>query len=220
MRKSKELAFLHFLTYSKKQNKNLSPFHSNIDIEDLEKNIALDKIKIKEFLTQLKDDNFLNFKEINQKNFSIDFNFTEQKLLDFITPYRVDSILETTQHFIFKYIHLFDFKMTSSLSIEIAKEIQPLIEKDPNFDISQALKTYLIKGKQLPEIKDYFSKLLLTLSDNIEEEDQEILENIIYLFIALAFEDNPFVITLFLCRISIQLEAIKKGVSWDNLLNF
>lgn len=219
MKKSKELAFLNFLQYMEKKDKNPNSQHYNVNIRNLEKILSLNESQIIEFLTQLKDDLFLDFIKTEAGDLSINFKLEPQKFSNFVPSYKVDYIIKKIQYFVFKYISLFHFELGSSFSIDVAKKIGHFIENDPNYDISEILRVSLIKGKQIPEIKEYFARVLITLCDNIEDEDQYILEYIIYSFIVISFEDNPFVITLFLCRISIQLEAIKKDISWKNLLD-
>lgn len=218
MKKSKELAFLNFLRFSYPQENNFSSYKKDFDIDDIQDKMDINKKVLTKFLNQLKKDDFLDFSKLGEDKFKIEFKITFEKLLEFINPHELDSTIEEIEEFVFKYIHLFDFQATSTFAINTAQQVYPILEKDPNADISSHINSTLVSAAKLPETQKYVARLLFTLSDEIEKVDQKTFESIFFYFFTVPFENNPFVTTLFLFRLSLQLEALKKQVKWENII--
>lgn len=219
MKKTKELAFLNFLKHTSSNTINFQNEHVIFSFKDLEEKMELDKKNISIFLSQLKNDSFLDITELSKDDFSVHFHMNFKRLFDFINPHDFEDIIEEIYHFISKYSVDLNLNFSSDFIIETAKKAYPLIEKNPNYDISPIIREGVQKVLLHTQVELYLAKILFSLSDKIDDEDQEVYENIIYYFLTLPYEDNPFLTTFFFSKVVIQLEAIKKGVKWDNVLD-
>lgn len=220
MKKTKELAFLNFLKHTTPNIIDFQNDHVTFSIKDLESKMELDKKTISDFLTELKKHNFLDITELSKDTFDIYFHVTYNTLMDFINPHDIDEILEEIYYFISKYSFDLNFNFVSKSLFETAETIYPLIQKDPNYDISPIIRQSIKNFSQKTHVELYFAKLLFSLSDKIDDVDQKIYENIFYYFLTLPYEDNPFITTLFLSKVFIQIEAISNGITWDKVLDF
>lgn len=220
MKKTKELAFLNFLKHTTPTIIDFQNDHVTFSINDLENKMELDKKEISNFLAELKNHNFLDITELSKDTFNIHFHVTYNTLMDFINPHDIDEILEDIYYFISKYSFELNFDFVSKSIFDATKEIYPLIKNDPNCDISPIIRKSIIALSKKAHIELYFAKLLFSLSDKIEDVDQKIYENIFYYFLTLPYEDNPFITTLLLSKVFIQIEAINNGVTWDKVLDF
>ncbi len=220
MKKTKELAFLNFLKHTTPNIVDFQNSHVTFSILELESKMDLDKETISDFLNQLKQHNFLDITELSKDTFDIHFHVTYNTLMDFINPHDIDEILEEIYYFIMKYSKELNFDFVSKSLFESTKVVYPLLQKDPNYDLSPIIRESLKNLSKKAHIEFYISKLLFSFADKIEDEDQKIYENIFYYFLTLPFEDNPFLTTLFLSKLFIQIEAMNKGVTWDKVLDF
>lgn len=217
MKKSKELAFLNFLSYTCPNHINFENDDATFSFTVLEEKMQLNKQIISEFLTQLREDNFVTIADEEDDKFRLHFQATSEKLFNFLNPHDLDDILEKIYMFISKYSHFFNFNFSTHGIIKTAKKILPLIEKDPYYDISPILREALLKGLSNPYTRLYLGKLLFHLSDKIDEEDQELFGDIVFYFLTIPYEYNPFVTTLFFSKVALQIEVLKKGISWDKI---
>ncbi|MGL6101463.1 MAG: hypothetical protein ACRC0G_17825, partial [Fusobacteriaceae bacterium] len=215
--KSKELAFFNMLgkliTLNTKEN------HENVTLSysDLQKKMELDKILISSFLEKLKDDKIIEIIKNDETSVSINFVKTHEKLLEFISPGDLDSVISEINEFIFKYINLFNFDQTYNTIVETAKKMKSALDKNPKSDLSSFIREGIQELYSHPLVAFYYSKFFFELAEKIDKEDQKTLENIIYYFFNLPYEENPFITTTFLAQVSFQIEALKSGVKWNKL---
>lgn len=215
--KSKELAFFNMLGESIVPNIKNGKCDVSISYSELQSKMEIDKSVISSFLEKLKDDHFINIINESEAKVLIHFEKSYEKLLNFVHPENLESILIEINDFILKYLYLFNFETTSILIKNIAKEMYDLLKINPSHDLSDLIREGLKKQHTHPLISFYYSKFFFKLAEEIEDKDQKTLENIIYYFYTLPYEENPFITTIFLSKICFQIEALKKGVEWSNI---
>lgn len=216
--KSKELAFFNMLGKLITLNTNTSEGDITLSYSDLQKKMELDKVIISSFLKKLKDDKIIDIVKDDSTNISINFNKTHERLLEFICPDDLDTVINEINEFIFKYIKLFNFSQTYPTVKATALKMKTAMDKNPHADLS----SYIREGIQFqyshPEVAFYYSKFFFELAEKIDSQDQRILEDIIYYFFNLPYHENPFITTVFLAQVAFQIEALKSGVEWDNVV--
>ncbi|MGL4533696.1 MAG: hypothetical protein ACRCUA_01350 [Fusobacteriaceae bacterium] len=215
--KSKELAFFNMLgklIEVKSMNKNQD---ITISFEELQDKMEIDKALISSFLNKLKEDKILEILNENTTSISLNFEKTHEKLLEFVHPDDLDVILLEINEFIFKYSNQFKFDETYVIIKAVAKKIYNMEQAGDTSDFSHLIRKGIKALYDNPYVVIYFSKFFYKLAENIEAEDQYVLENIIYYFYTLPYDENPFIATIFLTQVAFQLEALKKGIVWENL---
>jgi hypothetical protein len=212
--KSKELAFFNILgrlisTTSNSTNNN----GVKINLVDLEDKMSLDKAIISKFLIKLKEDKIFDIIDQDETTMSLHFEKTHEKLAAFVHPKELDNILIEINNFIFKYSTFFDFSRTFPIIIETAQKVSILLQSNPNFNISSIIRTGILKLYNHPHITFFYSKFFFNIAEKIDDCDQPTLENIIYYFFTLPYEENPFITSVFLSQVAIQMELLKKSTT-------
>lgn len=212
IRKSKEIIFFNMLGKLLSLN---SEENSSVEIlyTDLEKKMEMDRLLIAAFLEKLKDDKMVEIFKNGDETVSFKLNKTYDTLFDFVLPDKLEEILEDINDFVFKYINFFKFNNFNLSAVESVKEISFLLKEDPCYDISSELREGLQKMYETPELEISYCKLFFKLAEEIEEIDQRILEDIIYYFFNLPYEENPFLTTVFLFHVALSMESLKNEFS-------
>lgn len=215
--KSKELAFFNML--GKLISAKLGNDNQDITVsfEELQDKMEIDRALITSFLNQLKKDKILDVIKQDETTVSLHFEKTHEKLLEFVHPDDLDVILLEMNEFIFKYSNQFRFDETYPIIKAAAKKIHEMQNSNSNSDFSELIRKGIKMLYDNPYVVIYFSKFFYQLAENIDEEDQYVLENIIYYFYSLPYEENPFIATIFLSQVAFQLEALKRGIVWENM---
>lgn len=215
--KSKELAFFNMLgkmIEAKPGNENQD---ITVSFEELQNKMEMDKAVITSFLNKLKEDKILDILNEDATNISLHFEKTHEKLLEFVHPDDLDVILLEMNEFVFKYSNQFRFDETYVIIKAIAKKIDEMQKANDKSDFSPLIRKGIKSLYDNPYVVIYFSKFFYQLAENIDAEDQYVLENIIYYFYSLPYEENPFIATIFLSQVAFQLEALKRGIVWENM---
>lgn len=215
--KSKELAFFNMLGKLITLDTNESQENVTLSYSDLQKKMELDRLLISSFLEKLREDKIIEIVKNDETSVCLNFNRTHEKLLEFICPDDLDTVLNEINEFIFKYIHLFNFSQSYNIIVETAKKMKAALDKDPKSDLSSFIREGIQTMYGHPMVAFYYSKFFFELAEKIDEEDQGILEDIIYYFFNLPYEENPFITTTFLAQVAFQIEALKSGVKWENI---
>ncbi|MGL4402902.1 MAG: hypothetical protein ACRCTS_04190 [Fusobacteriaceae bacterium] len=215
--KSKELAFFNMLGKLITLNTHENQENFTLSYDDLQKKMELDRLLISSFLEKLKEDKIIDIIKNDETSISLNFIRTHEKLLEFICPDDLDTVINEINEFIFKYIHLFNFSQTYQIIIETAKKMKDALDKDPKSDLSSFIREGIHVLYNHPMVSFYYSKFFFELAEKIDDEDQKILEDIIYYFFNLPYDENPFITTIFLAQVAFQIETLKSGVKWENL---
>ena len=215
--KSKELAFFNMLGKLISTTSSITQKNIQISLVDLEEKMLIDKTIISKFLIKLKEDKIFEIIDKDETSMNLHFEKTHEKFTTFAHPEDLDKILVDINNFILKYSSFFNFSKTFPIIQAVAKKITHMLEINPNFNISSIIRNGILKLYNQPYIAFYYSKFFFNIAEQVEECDQQILENIIYYFYTLPYEENPFITTIFLSQVAVQMEALKKGVLWENL---
>ncbi|MBC2856546.1 MAG: hypothetical protein RR191_00735 [Cetobacterium sp.] len=209
--KSEELVFFNLLKGLLVPNLKNESADISFSLQDLQEKIEIDKQLISGIINKLKDDKIVSLVNYTDQSDKITMHFekTHDKLFEFLPHTDLDIILLDINTFIFENIQLFDFNNSYKITSDYAKEIKSRLDKDPNADINDILR----KG-----INDLFSreesiikifKLLFKMSKNSTPENQDLVEKILYCFFNLPIDENPFLTTLFLTKMSFEMENLK-----------
>lgn len=217
--RSKELAFFNMLGKLITLNTNQNTEENiTLSYNDMQKKMELDKIIISSFLEKLRDDKIIDIVKDDSTSVSINFNKTHEKLLEFIHPDDLDTVINEINEFIFKYIQLFNFSQTYPIVKDTAKKMKTAMDKNPHADLSPYIRAGIQSQYSNPGISFHYSKFFFEVAEKIDDEDQKILEDIIYYFYNLPYHENPFITTVFLAQVAFQIEALKSGVEWENVV--
>ena len=207
--KSKELAFFNMLGKLITLDTNGSQENVILSYSDLQKKMELDRLLISSFLEKLREDKIIEIVKNDETSVCLNFNRTHENLLEFICPDDIETVLNEINDFIFKYINIFNFNQTDVVVVETAKKIKAVLDKDPKSDLSHFIREGIQTVYGHPMVAFDYSKLFFELAEKIDEEDQRILEDIIYYFFNLPYEENPFITAIFLAQVSFQIEILK-----------
>lgn len=210
--KSKELAFFNILGRLISTTSNSNNTGIKINLIDLEDKMSLDKAIISKFLLKLKEDKIFDIIEQDETTMCIHFEKTHEKMTAFVNPEELDKILIDINAFISKYSSFFDFSKTFPIITETSKKVSVLLATNPNFNISSIVRDGILKLYNHPHITFHYSKFFFKIAEKIDDCDQKTLENIIYYFFTLPYEENPFITSIFISQVAIQMELLKKGI--------
>lgn len=204
---SKELAFFSILRGLISPNIKNEAFDVEISLDDLEEKMEMDKMIIAGFIDKLRSDGLIDITNQVESKAILHFERTNEKLLNIISVAELESTLKDMNRFILKNIGLFNF--ANPYLNDTAMKISALLAVDPNADISPILRQALSTMFSHPKANVDIAKLLYKACENADEEDAKILESIMYHFIVLPPEENPFLTTVLLASVSLQMEALK-----------
>lgn len=204
---SKELAFFSILRGLISPNIKNEAFDVEISLDDLEEKMEMDKMIIAGFIDKLRSDGLIDITSQAESKATLHFERTDEKLLNIISVGELEDTLKDMNRFILKNISLFNF--ANPYLNDTSMKISALLEVDPNADISPILRQALSTMFSQPKANVDIAKLLYKACETADEEDAKILESIMYHFIVLPPEENPFLATVLLAAVSLQMEALK-----------
>lgn len=208
---SDELIFFNLLKSLLAYNNQNNSDAFSLSLNDLQEKIEMDKQIISGIIDKLKNDGLISFDGYaeNSDHLNLHFERTYKQIFELLPPADLDLILLDINKFIFENIHLFNFTFSNSTACKYAKKIKEKLDKNPNANINNFIREGIneLYSQEIFIIKIF--KILYNMSKNSNEENQQLVEKIIYCFFNLPIDENPFITTLFLTRISFELENLK-----------
>jgi hypothetical protein len=207
---SKELAFFSILRNLLSPNIKDEIVDIDISLDDLEEKTEIDKKIIAGFIEGLRSNGLIDVLNYEGDNATLHFEKTGEKLLSLISIGELESTLKGMNRFIFKNLALFNFS-SSPIFKEVAMEVKMLLDKNPNANLNPIIRNTLSTYFSSQEAHIKISKLLYHACEVADEEDAKLLESILYFYFMLPPEENPFLTTLILTKISLELELMKSA---------
>ena len=207
---SRELAFFSILRNLLSPNIKDEIVDIDISLDDLEEKTEIDKKIIAGFIDGLRNNGLIDVLNAEGDNATLHFEKTGEKLLSLISIGELDSTLKGMNRFIFKNLALFNFS-SSPIFKDVAMEVKMLLDHNPNANLNPIIRNTLSTYFSSQEAHIRISKLLYHACEVADEEDAKLLESILYFYFMLPPEENPFLTTLILTKISLELELMKSA---------
>ncbi|MCJ8342260.1 MAG: hypothetical protein MJH09_05360 [Cetobacterium sp.] len=208
---SEELIFFNLLKELLVPNLKNESAVVSLSLQDLHDKTEIDKQVISGMISKLQKDGLITFAAYGNEadEITLHFDRTHDKIFEFLPHEDLENILADINKFIFENMNLFTFNISHNTSKKYAKLIQERLNKNPEADINDLLRKGINELYSQKEFIIKLFKILYNIAKNANKENQELIEKIIYCFFNLPIDENPFITTLFLARISFELEMLK-----------
>lgn len=209
IKRAKEIMFFSMLGRVLSLNSADDDREIEITYSDLEKKMEMDRFIIGNFLEKLREDRLLDILKNDAQTVTFKMNKTYKNLFEFISPDNLDSILLDINDFVMRYSIFFGFDEGKLVENESVEKIVKTLYKDSQTPIVTQVRSGIYKMNENCSMERNYYRLFFKLAEEVSDEDQRILEDIIYYFFNLPYEENPFITTVFLFQVAISLEKYK-----------
>lgn len=206
-----ELIFFNLLKELLVPNLKNESTDVSFSLQDLHEKTEIDKQLISGMITKLQNDGLLSFDKYDacEDEITLHFEKTHDKIFEFLPHDDLDNILNDINKFIFENMHLFNFNISHNISKKYALLINNKLKANPNSDLNSLIREGINELYSQKEFIIKLSQILYNIAKNSTKENKELIEKIIYCSFNLPIDENPFITTLFLARISFELEILK-----------
>lgn len=209
IKRAKEIMFFSMLGRVLSLNSADDEREIEIMYSDLESKMEMDRLIIGNFLEKLREDRLLDILKNDAQTVTFKMNKTYKNLFEFISPDSLDSILLDINDFIMEYSNFFGFDEGKLVENESVEKIVKTLYKNSQASVITQIRDGIYKMNENYSMERNYYRLFFKLAEEVSDEDQRILEDIIYYFFNLPYEENPFITTVFLFQVAISLEKYK-----------